>query len=49
VVTAGLCAARDKVGARLAVSRLILLFTTLHLMWADSGYDGRPLREWMNA
>jgi transposase len=49
VVTAGLCAARDKAGARLAVSRLILLFTTLHLMWADSGYDRRPLREWMNA
>jgi transposase len=37
----------DKAGARLAASRLILLFTTLQLMWADSGYDGKPLREWM--
>jgi transposase len=37
----------DKAGARLAVSRLILLFTTLQLMWADSSYDGKPLRDWM--
>jgi transposase len=37
----------DKAGAKLAVSRLILLFTTLQLMWADSCYDGRPLRDWM--
>ncbi len=37
----------DKAGARLAAARLIALFTTLQLMWADSGYDGRPLRDWM--
>ena len=37
----------DKAGARLAAGRLILLFTTLRLMWADSGYDGKPLRDWM--
>jgi transposase len=37
----------DKAGARLAAGRLILLFTTLQLMWADSGYDGKPLRDWM--
>ena len=39
----------DKAGARLAAARLIALFTTLQLMWADSGYDGKPLREWMKA
>jgi transposase len=37
----------DKAGARLAAARLIALFTTLQLMWADSGYDGRPLCDWM--
>jgi transposase len=37
----------DKAGAKLAVSRLILLFATLQLMWADAGYDGGPLRDWM--
>ena len=38
----------DKAGAKLVVSRLILLVTTLQLMWADSGYDGGPLRDWMH-
>ena len=33
--------------AKLVVSRLILLVTTLQLMWADACYDGGPLREWM--
>jgi transposase len=37
----------DKAGARLAAARLILLFTTLRLMWADTGYNGKPLRDWM--
>ena len=33
----------DKAGAPLLVTaRLIALFTTLKLMWADSGYDGDP-------
>jgi transposase len=45
VVTAA--SVSDKAGARLAVSRLILLFTTLRLMWADSGYDGGPLPGWL--
>ena len=39
----------DKAGARLVTARLILLFTTLRLMWADTGYNGKPLREWMEA
>jgi transposase len=38
----------DKAGARLAVSRLIALFATLQVMWADSCYDGKPLRDWMH-
>ena len=37
----------DKAGARLVAGRLILLFATLQVMWADSGYDGKPLRDWM--
>jgi transposase len=45
VVTAA--SVSDKAGARLAAARLIALFTTLQLMWADSGYDGKPLRDWM--
>ncbi len=40
--------ASDKAGARLVVSRLIALVTTLQLMWADACYDGKPLRDWMN-
>jgi transposase len=46
VVTAA--SVSDKAGARLAAARLIALFTTLQLMWADSGYDGKPLRDWKN-
>jgi transposase len=37
----------DKAGAKLVVSRLILLVTTLQLMWADACYGGGPLRDWM--
>jgi transposase len=39
--------ASGKAGAKLVVSRLILLVTTLQLMWADACYDGKPLRDWM--
>ena len=39
----------DKAGARLAAARLIALFTTLRLMWADTGCNGSPLRDWMQA
>ena len=41
--------ASDKAGARLVTARLIALFTTLKIMWADTGYNGRPLRDWMKA
>jgi transposase len=39
----------DKAGARLVTARLITLLTTLKIMWADTGYNGAPLRDWMRA
>src|ERR1017187_7244102 len=33
----------DRAGAKLLVVRLLEVFTTLKIMWADSGYDGKPL------
>jgi transposase len=39
--------ASDKAGARLVTARLIALFATLKIMWADTGYNGAPLRDWM--
>jgi putative transposase len=38
-----------KAGARLVTARLVALLTTLQLMWADAGYNGKPLRDWMAA
>ncbi len=37
----------DRAGARLLVMRLLNVFTTLQIMWADSGYDGKPLASWI--
>jgi transposase len=37
----------DRAGARLLVARLLSMFTTLQIMWADSGYDGKPLATWI--
>jgi transposase len=37
----------DRAGARLLVTRLLGMFTTLQIMWADSGYDGKPLATWV--
>jgi transposase len=37
----------DRAGARLLVTRLLGMFTTLQVMWADSGYDGKPLATWV--
>jgi transposase len=39
----------DKAGARLVTARLVTLLATLQLMWADTGYNGSPLRDWMKA
>jgi transposase len=41
--------ASDKAGARLATARLTALLATLKVMWADTGYNGAPLRDWMRA
>jgi len=41
VVTAA--SVSDKAGAKLLIIRLFDAFSTLRIMWADSGYDGRPL------
>jgi transposase len=37
----------DRAGAKLLVMRLLDVFATLQIMWADSGYDGRPLASWI--
>ena len=37
----------DKAGARLVTARLVMLLATLRVMWADTGYNGAPLRDWM--
>ena len=37
----------DRAGAKLLVIRLLNVFTTLQIMWADSGYDGKPLAAWV--
>src|SRR5262249_21885401 len=41
VVTAA--SASDKAGAKLLLIKLFDAFSTLKVMWADSGYDGAPL------
>lgn len=45
VVTAA--SVSDKAGAKLLAIRLFNAFTTLQIMWADSGYDGAPLARWV--
>jgi transposase len=37
----------DRAGAKLLVIRLLNVFTALQVMWADSGYDGKPLATWI--
>jgi transposase len=37
----------DKAAAKLLVIRLFDAFSTLQIMWADSGYDGAPLARWV--
>jgi transposase len=37
----------DKAGARLVTARLGRLLATLAIMWADTGYNGAPMRDWM--
>jgi transposase len=37
----------DRMGAKLLVIALGNTCTRLRLIWADAGYDGRPLRDWI--
>jgi transposase len=39
----------DRTGAKLLVIALLNTCTRLKLIWADSGYDGRPLAGWVYA
>ena len=39
----------DKAGAKLLLIKLFDLFSTLKIMWADSGYDGAPLARYARA
>jgi transposase len=47
VVTAA--SASDKAGAKLLLIKLFNAFTTLQIMWGDSGYDGPPLARYAKA
>jgi transposase len=47
VVTAA--SVSDKAGAKLLLIKLFNLFSTLKIMWADSGYDGAPLARYAKA
>jgi transposase len=47
VVTAA--SVSDKAGAKLLLIKLFNAFSTLKIMWADSGYDGAPLARYAKA
>jgi transposase len=47
VVTAA--SVSDKAGAKLLIIKLFDAFSTLQIMWADSGYDGAPLARYARA
>jgi transposase len=47
VVTAA--SASDKAGAKILLIRLFDAFSTLRLMWADTGYNGTPLARYAQA
>jgi len=47
VVTAA--SVSDKAGAKLLLIKLFDAFSTLKIMWADSGYDGAPLARYARA
>jgi len=39
----------DRMGAKLLIIALLNTCSQLKLIWADSGYDGRPLADWAHA
>jgi Transposase and inactivated derivatives len=45
VVTAA--SVSDRAGLKLLVIKLFGAFSTLKIMWADSGYDGKPIATWV--
>jgi transposase len=47
VVTAA--SVSDKAGAKILLIRLFDAFSTLRIMWADTGYNGRPLARYARA
>jgi hypothetical protein len=47
VVTAA--SVSDKAGLKLLVINLFNAFSTLKIMWVDSGYDGRPIAAFVQA
>ena len=47
VVTAA--SVSDKAGAKLLLIKLFDAFSTLKIMWADTGYDGKPLARYAQA
>ena len=38
---------QDRAGLKLLVTKLFGAFSTLKIMWADSGYDGKPIATWV--
>ena len=47
-IVAAAASVSDRAGVKLLIPRLLAAFTTLRLMRADSGYDGKPLAAWVN-
>jgi transposase len=47
VVTAAKVA--DRMGAKLLLIALLNVLTTVKLVWADSGYSGKPLADWFRS
>ena len=37
----------DRAGVKLLITLLLGVFSTLQIMWGDSGYDGKPLAAWV--
>ena len=49
VVVVHSAARTDREGARLVIQKLAQAYTRLTLLWADQGYTGEPLAQWVRA
>lgn len=49
VVVVHSAARTDREGARLVIQKLAQAYTRLTLLWADQGYTGAPLAQWVRA